>query len=158
MVDRTLIFDAVVDSAANSASSSDEEKPPAKTKVAKAPIPARSETWVAEIPMTDREKQAALSELNFLTNAIQSRVVTRSEFILTTWNLQGVVFANRYNANMLQVTMENESVYAASVACQEHAEKMAANVDKAATVIDVVEAVATPPIAPVTPVKSELST
>jgi hypothetical protein len=141
--------------AAETSASSDEEKPPAKTEVAKVPIPARSDTWVAEIPMTDREKKDALSELNYLTNAIQSRPVTRSEFIWTTWNIQGVVFSNRFNANLLQVTQENEQVYAASVACQEHAEKTAMNVDKAAAVIDVAETAATPPIAPVTPVKTE---
>jgi hypothetical protein len=141
--------------AAETSASSDEEKPPAKTEVAKVPIPARSDTWVAEIPMTDGEKQDALSELNYLTNAIQSRPVTRSEFIWTTWNIQGVVFSNRFNANLLQVTQENEQVYAASVACQEHAEKTAMNVDKAAAVIDVAETAATPPIAPVTPVKTE---
>ena len=141
--------------AAETSASSDEEKPPAKTEVAKVPIPARSDTWVAEIPMTDREKKDALSELNYLTNAIQSRPVTRSEFIWTTWNIQGVVFSNRFNANLLQVTQENEQVYAASVACQEHAEKTAMNVDKAAAVIDVAENAATPPIAPLTPVKKE---
>jgi hypothetical protein len=142
--------------AAENSSSSDEEKPPAESKVAKVPIPGRSSTWVAEIPLTVQEKQDALNELNYLTNAISSRVVTRSEFIRTIWNIQGVVFTNRFNANLLQVTQENEQVYAASVACQEHAEKIAKDVDKAATVIEVAEIAATSPaIAPVTPVKTE---
>ena len=147
------------DSAEHSASS-DEEKPPPKIKVAKVPIPARSSTWVAEIPMTVQEKQDALNHLNYLTNAISSRVVTRSEFMRRIWNIQGVVFANRFNANLLQVTQENEAEYAASIACQEHAEqaeKTAMHVDeKASAVIEVAEVAATSPaIAPLTPVKTE---
>ena len=153
--------DPAADSAEHSAASSDEEKPPTKAKAAPAPKPGRSKTWVAEIPMTDQEKQSALMELNFLTDAIRARAMTRSEFIWSTWNLQGIVFANRYNGTLLQVSMENEPVYAASVPCQEHADMMAKDkssdkVDKDATEAVDAEMVAAPPIAPVTPVKLEV--